>query len=41
MGRFYRRFEAEESPALLNLLVYTGIVAKLMVSLAITAVRGR
>ena len=41
MGRFYRRFEAEDSPALLNLLVYLGIAAKLAVSLAITAARGR
>jgi len=41
MGRFYRRFEAEDSPALLNLLVYLGIAAKLTVSLAITAARGR
>lgn len=41
MGRFYRRFEAEDSPALLNLLVYAGIAAKLAISLAITAVSGR
>ena len=41
MGRFYRRFEAGDSPALLNLLVYLGIAANLAVSLAITAARGR
>ena len=37
MGRFYRRFEAGDSPALLNLLVYVGIAAKLAISLTITA----
>ena len=41
MGRFYRRFEAEERNPLLNAAVYAGIGAKLAVSLAITAVRGR
>jgi GT2 family glycosyltransferase len=37
MGRFYRRFDAPNSNPLLNLAVYLGIVAKLVVSLAITA----
>jgi N-acetylglucosaminyl-diphospho-decaprenol L-rhamnosyltransferase len=37
MGRFYRRFEAPRSNPLLNLAVYLGIGAKLVVSLAITA----
>jgi GT2 family glycosyltransferase len=41
MGRFYRRFDAPKSNPLLNLAVYAGIAAKLTVSLAITAVRGR
>lgn len=41
MGRFYRRFDAPTSNPLLNLAVYLGIGAKLAVSLAITAVRGR
>jgi N-acetylglucosaminyl-diphospho-decaprenol L-rhamnosyltransferase len=41
MGRFYRRFDAPESNPLLNAAVYAGIGAKLAVSLAITAVRGR
>jgi len=41
MGRFYRRFDAPESPGALNLLVYCGIAAKLLLSLAITATRGR
>jgi GT2 family glycosyltransferase len=41
MGRFYRRFDAPASNPLLNLAVYTGIAAKLAVSLAITAVRSR
>lgn len=41
MGRFYRRFDAPESNPLLNAAVYAGIGAKLGVSLAITAVRGR
>lgn len=37
MGRFYRRFEAHNSPMPLNLAVYLGIGAKLAVSLAISA----
>jgi N-acetylglucosaminyl-diphospho-decaprenol L-rhamnosyltransferase len=41
MGRFYRRFDAPRSNALLNAAVYFGIGAKLAVSLAITALRGR
>jgi GT2 family glycosyltransferase len=41
MGRFYRRFDAPTANPLLNLAVYLGIGAKLAVSLAITAVRGR
>jgi N-acetylglucosaminyl-diphospho-decaprenol L-rhamnosyltransferase len=41
MGRFYRRFDAPQSNPLLNAAVYAGIGAKLAVSLAITAVRGR
>ena len=41
MGRFYRRFEAQERNPLVNAAVYAGIGAKLGVSLAITAVRGR
>jgi GT2 family glycosyltransferase len=41
MGRFYRRFDATEEDPLLNAAVYAGIGAKLAVSLAITAVRGR
>jgi N-acetylglucosaminyl-diphospho-decaprenol L-rhamnosyltransferase len=41
MGRFYRRFDAPQSNPLLNAAVYAGIGAKLGVSLAITAVRGR
>ena len=41
MGRFYRRFDAPGSNPLLNLAVYLGIGAKLAVSLAITALRGR
>jgi GT2 family glycosyltransferase len=41
MGRFYRRFEARGTSPLLNLAVYAGIGAKLGLSLAITAVRGR
>jgi N-acetylglucosaminyl-diphospho-decaprenol L-rhamnosyltransferase len=41
MGRFYRRFDAPASNPLLNAAVYLGIGAKLAVSLAITAVRGR
>lgn len=41
MGRFYRRFDAPASNPLLNAAVYAGIGAKLGVSLAITAIRGR
>jgi hypothetical protein len=41
MGRFYRRFDAPEANPLLNFAVYAGIAAKLAVSLAITALRGR
>lgn len=44
MGRFYRRFEAQERNPLVNAAVYAGIGAKLAVSLAITAtgrLRGR
>ena len=41
MGRFYRRFDAPEHNPLLNAAVYAGIGAKLAVSLAITAVKGR
>lgn len=37
MGRFYRRFDAPEHPAPVNLAVYAGIGAKLGVSLGITA----
>lgn len=39
MGRFYRRFDAPDSPRLLNLFVYLGIAGKLVLSLAITAFR--
>jgi N-acetylglucosaminyl-diphospho-decaprenol L-rhamnosyltransferase len=41
MARFYRRFDAPRSNPLLNAAVYAGIGAKLGVSLAITALRGR
>ncbi len=41
MGRFYRRFDAAEHNPLVNAAVYTGIGAKLAVSLSITAARGR
>jgi GT2 family glycosyltransferase len=41
MARFYRRFDAPEHNPLLNAAVYAGIAAKLLVSLTITAVRGR
>jgi GT2 family glycosyltransferase len=41
MGRFYRRFDAPEGNPMLNAAVYAGIGAKLAISLAITAVRGR
>jgi N-acetylglucosaminyl-diphospho-decaprenol L-rhamnosyltransferase len=41
MGRFYRRFDAPEQSLVLNAAVYAGIGAKLGLSLAITALRGR
>jgi GT2 family glycosyltransferase len=41
MARFYRRFDAPEHNPLVNAAVYAGIAAKLAVSLAITAVKGR
>ncbi|HKB51560.1 MAG TPA: glycosyltransferase family 2 protein [Solirubrobacterales bacterium] len=41
MARFYRRFDAPEHNPLLNAAVYAGIGAKLAISLAITAARGR
>jgi N-acetylglucosaminyl-diphospho-decaprenol L-rhamnosyltransferase len=41
MGRFYRRFDAPEENPLVNAAVYAGVGAKLGVSLAITALRGR
>jgi N-acetylglucosaminyl-diphospho-decaprenol L-rhamnosyltransferase len=41
MARFYRRFDAPRHNPVLNAAVYAGIGAKLAVSLAITAVRGR
>src|SRR6476646_10228947 len=41
MARFYRRFDAPEHNPLLNAAVYAGIGAKLAISLAITAIRGR
>jgi N-acetylglucosaminyl-diphospho-decaprenol L-rhamnosyltransferase len=41
MARFYRRFDAARNNPLLNAAVYAGIGAKLAISLAITAVRGR
>jgi hypothetical protein len=37
MGRFYRRFDAPRSNPALNAVVYAGIGAKLLLSLAITA----
>lgn len=39
MARFYRRFDAPEHHPLINLMVYLGVTAKLVVSLVITAVR--
>jgi GT2 family glycosyltransferase len=39
MGRFYRRFDAPEHNPLVNAAVYLGIGAKLLTSLAVTAVR--
>lgn len=41
MARFYRRFDAPEHNPLVNTAVYAGIGAKLLTSLAITAVKGR
>lgn len=41
MGRFYRRFDARAHSPLLNAAVYTGIAVKLLLSLGITAVKGR
>jgi GT2 family glycosyltransferase len=41
MGRFYRRFDAPEHNPLVNAAVYAGVGAKLVASLAITALRGR
>jgi hypothetical protein len=41
MGRFYRRFDAPQHNMLVNAAVYAGIGAKLAMSLAITAVKGR
>ena len=41
MGRFYRRFDGPERNPMVNAAVYAGIGAKLLTSLAITAVKGR
>jgi N-acetylglucosaminyl-diphospho-decaprenol L-rhamnosyltransferase len=41
MARFYRRFDAPKNNPLLNAAVYAGIGAKLALSLAVTAFRGR
>lgn len=41
MGRFYRRFDSPLNPGPLNLFVYIGIIAKLALSLTITAIKGR
>ena len=41
MGRFYRRFDAPEHNPLVNAAVYTGIGAKLAMSLAINTVKRR
>ncbi|MBK5233920.1 MAG: glycosyltransferase family 2 protein [Thermoleophilia bacterium] len=41
MGRFYRRFDAENNPAILNLAVYCGITLKLALSLMVTLATGR
>jgi N-acetylglucosaminyl-diphospho-decaprenol L-rhamnosyltransferase len=41
MARFYRRFDAPENNLLVNAALYAGIGAKLAISLAITAVKGR
>lgn len=40
MGRFYRRFDAPDSPGPMNLVVYLGIAAKLATSLLISGVAG-
>jgi hypothetical protein len=37
MGRFYRRFDAPERPAAVNVAVYCGIAVKLLVSLLLSA----
>jgi N-acetylglucosaminyl-diphospho-decaprenol L-rhamnosyltransferase len=41
MARFYRRFDGPEHSPLVNAIVYSGIGAKLLTSLAITAMKGR
>ena len=41
MARFYRRFDAPGHNPLVNAAVFLGIGAKLVTSLAITALRGR
>ena len=41
MARFYRRFDAPSHNPLVNAAVFLGIGAKLVTSLAITAIRGR
>jgi GT2 family glycosyltransferase len=41
MLRFYRKFYAHEHRAIINATVYTGIVAKLLLSLVRTAIRRR
>jgi GT2 family glycosyltransferase len=41
MARFYRRFDAPTHSPLVNAAVYSGIGAKLLTSLAITAMMGR
>jgi len=41
MARFYRRFEASERSPIVNVAVYAGIGAKLISSLAITAIKDR
>jgi GT2 family glycosyltransferase len=39
MGRFYRRYDAPLNSSLLNIAVYLGIAVKLMLSIAVTAIR--
>jgi GT2 family glycosyltransferase len=39
MGRFYRRFDAEDNPRALNILVYLGIAAKLLASILASGIR--